>query len=70
MPPVPLCVCVVGDRAEGAEATLDAGLNKLTLTVAQKQEQEDSGDDQDPHYINPEMSSSSSAPTILLLNSV
>ncbi|XP_038581315.1 SH3 domain-binding protein 5 [Micropterus salmoides] len=58
-----------GDRAEGAEATLEASLNKLTLTVAQKQE-EDTGDEQDPHYINPEISSPSSATTILLLNSV
>lgn len=57
-----------GDRAEGAEATLEAGLNKLTLTVAHKQG--DSGDEQDPHYINPEISSPSSATTILLLNSV
>lgn len=58
-----------GDRAEGAEATLEASLNKLTLTVAQKQE-EDSGDEQDPHFINPELSSPSSATNILLLNSV
>ncbi|KAK5855359.1 hypothetical protein PBY51_005462 [Eleginops maclovinus] len=56
-----------GDRAEGAEATLEAGLNKLTLTVAQKQEEGDSGEEQDPHLINPEMSSPSS---VLLLNSV
>ncbi|XP_026156400.1 SH3 domain-binding protein 5 [Mastacembelus armatus] len=53
-----------GDRAEGAEATLEAGLNKLTLTLSQKQEG-DSGDEQDPHYINPEIST-----PILLLNSV
>lgn len=58
-----------GDRAEGAEATLEASLNKLTVTVAQKQEG-DSGDEQDPHYINPEISSPSSATAILLLNSV
>ncbi|KAM7383937.1 hypothetical protein PAMA_011341 [Pampus argenteus] len=58
-----------GDRAEGAEATLEAGLNKLTLTVAQKQEG-DSEDEQDPHYTSPEISSPSSATTILLLNSV
>nr|XP_019946387.1 PREDICTED: SH3 domain-binding protein 5-like [Paralichthys olivaceus] len=57
-----------GDRAEGAEATLEAGLSKLTLTVAQKQG--DSGDEQDPQYINPETASSSSASAILLLNSV
>ncbi|XP_071356351.1 SH3 domain-binding protein 5-like [Trachinotus anak] len=57
-----------GDRAEGAEATLEAGLNKLTLTVTHKQG--DSGDEQDPHLINPEISSPSSATSILLLNSV
>lgn len=57
------------DRAEGAEATLEAGLNKLTLTVAQKQEG-DSGDEQDPQYMSPEISSPSSTTTILLLNSV
>ncbi|XP_035489422.1 SH3 domain-binding protein 5 [Scophthalmus maximus] len=57
-----------GDRAEGAEATLEAGLSKLTLTVAQKQG--DSGDEQDPHYINPEITSPSSATAILHLNSV
>lgn len=62
-------MCVVGDRAEGAEATLETGLNKLTLTVAQKEEG-DSGDEQDPHYINPEISSPSAATAILLLNSV
>ena len=64
-----VCVCVVGDRAEGAEATLEAGLNKLTLTVAQKEEG-DSGDEQDSHFINPDVSSPSSSSTVLLLNSV
>lgn len=58
----------IGDRAEGAEATLEAGLNKLTLAAAEK---EDSGDEQDPHYTNPELSSPGPATaTILLLNSV
>lgn len=61
-----LGVCVPGDRAEGAEVTL--GLNKLTLTVAQKQE--DSEDEEDPHFINPEISSPSAATAILLFNSV
>ena len=60
-------MCVAGERAEGAEATLEAGLNKLTLTVAQKQEEGDTGEEQDPHLMNPEMSSPSS---VLLLNSV
>ncbi|XP_035806631.2 SH3 domain-binding protein 5 [Amphiprion ocellaris] len=58
-----------GDRAEGAEATLEAGLNKLSLTVAQEQEA-DSGDEQDPHFINPEISSPSAATAILLFNGV
>ncbi|GLD57947.1 SH3 domain-binding protein 5-like protein [Lates japonicus] len=58
-----------GDRAEGAEATIEAGLSKLTLNVAQKQG--DSGDEEeDPHYINPEVSSPSAATAILLLNTV
>lgn len=65
-----LCFCVraAGDRAEGAEATLEASLNKLTLTVAQKER--DSGDEQDPQYTDPDISSPSSASTILLLNRV
>uniref|UniRef100_A0A3Q3JZQ0 SH3 domain-binding protein 5 n=1 Tax=Monopterus albus TaxID=43700 RepID=A0A3Q3JZQ0_MONAL len=58
-----------GDRAKGAEARLEDGLNRLTLTVAQKQEG-DSGDEQDPHYINPEISSPSSPTAVLLLNSI
>lgn len=58
----------VGDRAEGAEATLEAGLNKLTLTVAQKER--DSGDEQDPQYTDHDISSPGSASTILMLNSV
>lgn len=61
-----------GDRAEGAEVILEAGLNKLTLTVSRQQE-EDSGDEQDnqdPCYTDSQMSSSSPATTILLLNSV
>lgn len=58
-----------GDRAEGAEATVEAGLNRLTLTVAQKEEG-DSEDERDPCCINPEISSPGSATTILLLNSV
>ncbi|XP_068189110.1 SH3 domain-binding protein 5-like [Antennarius striatus] len=64
----PDCELERGDRAEGAEAALEAGLNKLTLTVAQK-EDEYSGDEQDPHYV-PEISSPGSAAAILLLNSV
>lgn len=57
-----------GDRAEGAEATLESSLNKLTLTVAQEEEG-DSGDDRDAHYMNPELSSPN-ASSLLLLNSV
>ncbi|CAN9503788.1 unnamed protein product [Ophioblennius macclurei] len=58
-----------GDRAEGAEATLEAGLKKLAVTVAQKEE-EDSTDEQDPHYADPEISSPGSAAAVLLLNGV
>ncbi|XP_041868581.1 SH3 domain-binding protein 5-like [Melanotaenia boesemani] len=57
-----------GDRAEGAEATLEVGLNKLSLTVAQKQE--DSEVEQAPHCTDPDISSQSSTTTILLLSSV
>lgn len=57
-----------GDRAEGAEATLESSLNKLTLTVAQEEEG-DSGDDQDPPDMNPEHSSSATN-SLLLLNGV
>ncbi|XP_013876555.1 SH3 domain-binding protein 5 [Austrofundulus limnaeus] len=53
-----------GDRAEGAEVTVEDSLNKLTLNVAQKQE--DSDDEEDPHSINPEINSPSSAVSILL----
>lgn len=58
-----------GDRAEGAEATLESSLNKLTLTVAQEEEEGDSGDDRDARYMNPELSSPA-ASSLLLLNSV
>ncbi|XP_012726368.2 SH3 domain-binding protein 5 [Fundulus heteroclitus] len=57
-----------GDRAEGAEASVEGGLSKLTLTGSQNPG--DSEDEQDPHYINPEISSPSSATSILLLNGV
>ncbi|KAM4725927.1 SH3 domain-binding protein 5-like [Anableps anableps] len=57
-----------GDRAEGAEASLEGGLGKLTLTVSQNPG--DSEDEEDPHYINPELTSPSGATSILLLNSV
>lgn len=59
-----------GDRAEGAEA-LEAGLKKLTLTVAQK-DRGDSGDEQsdDPGYVSPDVPVPSSPTPILLLNSV
>nr|XP_057903497.1 SH3 domain-binding protein 5 isoform X1 [Doryrhamphus excisus] len=52
-----------GDRAEGAETTLEDGLSKLNLTVAQTQE--DAADE-----TSNELSSACSAPTILLLNGV
>uniref|UniRef100_A0A1A8NCK7 SH3 domain-binding protein 5 n=1 Tax=Nothobranchius rachovii TaxID=451742 RepID=A0A1A8NCK7_9TELE len=54
-----------GDRAEGAEVTLEDSLNKLTLTVAQVCEDED-----DPHPADSGVSFPSSASTILLLSSV
>ncbi|XP_037549338.1 SH3 domain-binding protein 5 isoform X2 [Nematolebias whitei] len=58
-----------GDRAEGAGgAEVSLGLNKLTLTGAQ--EQEDSEDEEDPHFINTEICSPSAATAILLFNSV
>ncbi|KAG7500700.1 hypothetical protein JOB18_026916 [Solea senegalensis] len=62
-----------GDRAEGAEASLEAGLNKLTLTVSpQKQgdseDDQDQDQDQDQHYDNHETTTSSTA--IVILNSV
>lgn len=55
-----------GDRAEGAEASLEGGVSKLTLTVPPSPEDEDD----DPHYINPELTSPSAATSVLLLNSV
>lgn len=59
-----------GERAEGAEA-LEAGLKKLTLTVAQK-DRGDSGDEQsdDLGYRSPDVPLSNSPTPILLLNSV
>ncbi|KAM9838445.1 SH3 domain-binding protein 5-like [Aulostomus maculatus] len=63
-----------GDRAEGAEASLEAGLNKLALTAAQKEEgggeAADPGDEPEPGYTTPDLSSPGSAATILLLNSI
>ncbi|KAM3858639.1 SH3 domain-binding protein 5-like [Diretmus argenteus] len=56
-----------GDRAEGAEATLEAGLTQLSLTVAQGQ---DSGDERDSYNTSPEIPGPSPAATVLLLNSV
>uniref|UniRef100_H2UDV6 SH3 domain-binding protein 5 n=2 Tax=Takifugu rubripes TaxID=31033 RepID=H2UDV6_TAKRU len=62
----PDCEQERGDRAEGAEATLESSLNKLTLTVAQEEEG-DSGDD--PPHMNPELSSPATN-SLLLLNGV
>ncbi|XP_020788194.1 SH3 domain-binding protein 5 [Boleophthalmus pectinirostris] len=59
-----------GDRAEGAEVTLEAGLKKLTLTVAQK-DSGDSGEQSDDfRYVSPEVPLSSPSKPLLLLNSV
>lgn len=66
---LPPFLCVSGDRAEGAEAALQVGLNKLTLTVAPT-EDEDSGNEQGPRYAHPEIAPPSSATPILLVNSV
>uniref|UniRef100_A0A8C6SJI9 SH3 domain-binding protein 5 n=1 Tax=Neogobius melanostomus TaxID=47308 RepID=A0A8C6SJI9_9GOBI len=59
-----------GDRAEGAEE-LEAGLKKLTLTVAQK-DTGDSGDEQsdDPGYVSPNVAMTNSPTPILLLNNL
>ncbi|XP_038156303.1 SH3 domain-binding protein 5 [Cyprinodon tularosa] len=57
-----------GDRAEGAEAALEGGLSRLTLSAPPISA--DSEEDRDPHYINPEITSPSSATSILLLNGV
>uniref|UniRef100_A0A3B5KWR3 SH3 domain-binding protein 5 n=1 Tax=Xiphophorus couchianus TaxID=32473 RepID=A0A3B5KWR3_9TELE len=57
-----------GDRAEGAEASLEGGLRKLALTASRNPGE--SEDEEDPHYINPELTSPSSAASVLLLNGV
>uniref|UniRef100_A0A3B5QX57 SH3 domain-binding protein 5 n=2 Tax=Xiphophorus maculatus TaxID=8083 RepID=A0A3B5QX57_XIPMA len=57
-----------GDRAEGAEASLEGGLSKLALTASRNPGE--SEDEEDPHYINPELTSPSSAASVLLLNGV
>lgn len=60
-----------GERAEGAEAALETGLKKLTLTVSNKHT-EDSGDEhsEDPGYVSPDVPPSNSPTAILLLNTV
>lgn len=58
-----------GDRAEGAEATLEAGLQKLALTAARERDA-DPADEQDPPYGDPEISSPGPAATVLLLDGV
>ncbi|KAM9738223.1 SH3 domain-binding protein 5-like [Menidia menidia] len=55
-----------GDRAEGAEASLEAGLNRLTMTVTQKPEESDP----DPHVPEREDCPPASTSTALLVNSV
>uniref|UniRef100_A0A3P9PY14 SH3 domain-binding protein 5 n=1 Tax=Poecilia reticulata TaxID=8081 RepID=A0A3P9PY14_POERE len=57
-----------GDRAEGAEASIEGGLSKLSLTASRNPGE--SEDEEDPHYINPELTSPSSAASVLLLNGV
>ncbi|KAM6899255.1 LOW QUALITY PROTEIN: SH3 domain-binding protein 5-like [Xenentodon cancila] len=62
----PDCEQERGDRAEGAEATVEDSLNKLTLSVAQTQEDSE----QDSQFTDPEISSPGSAATVLLFNGV
>ncbi|CAL9691291.1 unnamed protein product [Knipowitschia caucasica] len=42
------------DRAEEAEEALEAGLNKLTLTVAEKDLRDSDGESEDPGYVSPD----------------
>ncbi|KAM8883727.1 SH3 domain-binding protein 5-like isoform 2-T2 [Synchiropus picturatus] len=56
-----------GDRAEGAEAALQASLNKLSLTV---QTQENVDEDHNPDFTSPGLSSPTLSSTILLVNTI
>uniref|UniRef100_A0A3P8VKH5 SH3 domain-binding protein 5 n=1 Tax=Cynoglossus semilaevis TaxID=244447 RepID=A0A3P8VKH5_CYNSE len=57
-----------GNRAEGAEAALEDGVNKLTVTVSEEQKEKE--DDPEAHDADSEITPPSEATTILLLNSV
>ncbi|CAL8294682.1 unnamed protein product [Merluccius merluccius] len=60
-----------GDRAEGAEAAVEAGLNKLTLTAARADErQEDERRYPADPQVLPPTPAAAAAPPVLLLNSV
>lgn len=59
---------VSGNRAEGAEAALEDGVNKLTVTVSEEQKEKE--DDPEAHDADSEITPPSEATTILLLNSV
>jgi len=63
-------VCLIGDRAEGAEAAVEAGLSKLTLTAAHTDD--DRQDDGHRYPGNPEVVLPPAPATagILLVNSV
>ena len=61
-------MCFTGDRAEGAEAAVEAGLNKLTLTVVHA----DAHQDDKPGYPgNPEdLLPTPATPTVHVLDSL
>ncbi|XP_072303776.1 SH3 domain-binding protein 5 [Eucyclogobius newberryi] len=58
-----------GDRAEGAEVALEAGLKKLTLTVTQKDSRDTEEQSDVPEYESSDVPLSSPPTPILLLNS-
>ncbi|XP_033830963.1 SH3 domain-binding protein 5 [Periophthalmus magnuspinnatus] len=65
----PECDQERGDRAEGAEGALEAGLKTLTLTV--QNHSGDSGEQSDDlGYVSPDVPLSSPSAPVLLLNSV
>ena len=62
------CVCPTGDRAEGAEAALEAGLKKLTLTAAHADARQD---DNPCNPDNPEeLLPTPATPTVHVLDSL
>ncbi|CAG6016180.1 unnamed protein product, partial [Menidia menidia] len=61
---------VNGDRAEGAEDSLESGLNRLTMTVTKKPEESDPDPRVPEREDCPPASTSTSTSTALLVNSV